>query len=347
MDKAGLGAAHLFIADAPPMELKDTRISVAPMMDWTDLHCRYFFRLLSPTIRLYTEMVTAQAVLKGDRDRLLGFNPAEKPLALQLGGSEPEILGIAAGIAADYQYDEINLNIGCPSDRVQSGRFGACLMAEPARVADCVRAMRQTSSLPVTVKSRIGIDDRDDYQFLAEFVEMVADAGCDYFIVHARKAILSGLSPKENRAVPPLRYEYVYRLKRDFPHLGIVLNGGIETTDAVRTHLKQVDGVMIGRKAYSDPFFLTALQDCLPGPETDKAWKPPAREHVVRQMAEYAERQLARGASLHHISRHMLGMFNGRPGARRWRRFISENAAQPGAGPEVLIASLDVFDVAA
>jgi tRNA-dihydrouridine synthase A len=323
------------------------KISVAPMMDWTDLHCRYFFRLLSPSVRLYTEMVNAQAVLQGDRDHLLGFNPTEKPLALQLGGSDPQILGLAAGIAADYQYDEINLNIGCPSDRVQSGRFGACLMAEPARVADCVHAMRQATSLPVTVKSRIGIDDRDDYGFLAAFVATVADAGCDYFIVHARKAILSGLSPKENRTVPPLRYGHVHRLKRDFPRLSIVLNGGIETTEAVRTHLNQVDGVMIGRKAYADPFFLATLQNCFPSPESSDAWRPPAREQIVRQMAEYAERQLARGVRLHHISRHMLGMFNGRPGARRWRRYISENAAQPGAGPEVLIASLDVFDVAA
>ena len=220
-------------------------------------------------------------------------------------------------------------------------------MAEPARVADCVRAMRQATSLPITVKSRIGIDDRDDYGFLAEFVETVADAGCDYFIVHARKAILSGLSPKENRMVPPLRYEHVYRLKRDFPHLSIVLNGGIETVDSVRAHLTQVDGVMIGRKAYADPFFLAVLQDSFSTPEARNGWKPPARAQIVRQMADYAERQLARGASLHHISRHMLGMFNGQQGARRWRRFISEKASQPGAGPEVLIASLDVFDAAA
>ena len=329
------------------MVLKEPRISVAPMMDWTDTHCRYFFRLLNPTIRLYTEMITAQAVLKGDRDRLLGFNATEKPLALQLGGSEPEILRLAAEIAANYPYDEINLNIGCPSDRVQSGRFGACLMAEPLRVADCVRAMRAATSLPVTVKSRIGIDDRDDYEFLAEFISAVAEAGCDYFIVHARKAILSGLSPKENRMVPPLRYEYVYRLKRNFPHLHIILNGGIETTEAVAAHLRQVDGVMIGRKAYADPFFLSVLEDCFKTPGTQPDWKPPSRERVVRNMAEYAERQLASGTSLHHITRHMLGMFNGQPGARRWRRFISEKAAQPGAGPEVLIASLGVFDVAA
>ena len=329
------------------MVLKEPRISVAPMMDWTDTHCRYFFRLLNPTIRLYTEMITAQAVLKGDRDRLLGFNVTEKPLALQLGGSEPEILRLATEIAVNYPYDEINLNIGCPSDRVQSGRFGACLMAEPLRVADCVRAMRAATSLPVTVKSRIGIDDRDDYEFLAEFISAVAAAGCDYFIVHARKAILSGLSPKENRMVPPLRYEYVYRLKRDFPHLHIILNGGIETTEAVAAHLRQVDGVMIGRKAYADPFFLSVLGDCFKTPGTQPDWKRPSREQVVRNMAEYAERQLASGTSLHHITRHMLGMFNGQPGARRWRRFISEKAAQPGAGPEVLIASLDVFDVAA
>jgi len=314
------------------------------MMDWTDLHCRYFFRLLSPAIRLYTEMVTAQAVLNGDRDRLLGFNSEEKPVALQLGGSEPEILARAAQIGSDYKYDEINLNIGCPSDRVQSGRFGACLMREPSRVADCIRAMRGATTLPVTIKSRIGVDDEDDYGFLAAFVETVADAGCEYFIVHARKAILAGLSPRENREIPPLRYDYVYRLKRDFPNLRIVLNGGIETTESVQTHLNKVDGVMIGRKAYADPYFLVSLRDATSGSEAEKSWSIPVREQVVRQMAEYAERQLARGARLHHISRHMLGMFNGRPGARQWRRYLSENAVRPGAGSDVLISSLDVFD---
>jgi tRNA-dihydrouridine synthase A len=319
-------------------------ISVAPMMDYTDLHCRFFMRMLSPSVRLYTEMVTAQAVIQGDRDRLLGFDPAERPLALQLGGSDPQMLARAAVLATPYQYDEINLNIGCPSDRVQTGHFGACLMAEPARVADCVHAMREVTSLPVTVKTRIGIDDHDDYEFLTDFVAATAAAGCQHFIVHARKAILAGLSPKQNRSIPPLRYEIVYRLKRDFPDLRIVLNGGIQTTGEVREHLAHVDGVMIGRKAYSDPFFLADLQAefmTLPG---EAVWQAPTRVEVVRQMAGYTERQLRRGVRLHHITRHMLGMYSGRPGARRWRRYISEKAAQPGAGPEVLIDSLSFVE---
>jgi tRNA-dihydrouridine synthase A len=320
-------------------------ISVAPMMDYTDLHCRYFLRLLSPSTRLYTEMVTAQAILKGDRDRLLGFNPVECPLALQLGGSEPDVLAEAATIATPYGYDEINLNIGCPSDRVQTGRFGACLMAEPARVADCIRALRQATPLPVTVKTRIGIDDHDDYGFLAGFVSTVAAAGCDYFVVHARKAILAGLSPKENRSVPPLKYDTVYRLKREFPKLTIVINGGIETFAAVSEHLGHVDGVMIGRKAYSDPFFLAELQARFMSPADGDEWRPPERSQVVRAMAEYAERQLGRGARLHHITRHMHGMYAGLPGARRWRRYISEHSTRPGAGPEVLLDSLSATGV--
>ena len=322
-------------------------ISVAPMMDYTDMHCRYFLRMLSPSVRLYTEMVNAQAVIQGNRDRLLGFDPAERPLALQLGGSDPEILAEAAALAEQYQYDEINLNIGCPSDRVQTGGFGACLMASPARVANCVGSMQDATSLPVTVKTRIGIDDHDDYEFLATFVAATAAAGCRYFIVHARKAILAGLSPKENRSIPPLRYEIVYRLKRDFPDLRIVLNGGIRTIDEVRDHLAHVDGVMIGRKAYSDPYFLAQLQSefmSLPG---ETIWRPPTRAQVIRKMAGYTESQLRRGVRLHHITRHMLGMYSGRPGARQWRRYISEKAVQPGAGPEVLIDSLSIVDEAA
>jgi len=317
------------------------------MMDYTDLHCRYFLRLLSPGVRLYTEMVTAHAVIQGDRDRLLGFDPVEKPLALQLGGSEPALLADATMAASNYPYDEINLNIGCPSDRVQSGRFGACLMAEPDRVAECVRAIREVATVPVTVKTRIGIDDSDDYDFLATFVDVVRAAGCDHFIVHARKAILAGLSPKQNRTVPPLKYDRVYRLKRDFPELRIVLNGGIDSIDAVRAHLEQVDGVMIGRKAYADPFFLTEIQATFLSPSTGCDWQAPTREEVIVKMAEYAERQLRSGVRLHHITRHMLGMYSGQPGARKWRRFVSEEAAQPGAGPEVLLQSLAVFDAAA
>ncbi|MAF84345.1 MAG: tRNA dihydrouridine(20/20a) synthase DusA [Gammaproteobacteria bacterium] len=324
-----------------------SRISIAPMMDWTDQHCRYFFRLLSPDVRLYTEMVVDQAILHGDPDPLLAFDPFEHPVALQLGGSEPDTLEAATRIAAGFGYDEINLNIGCPSNRVQSGRFGACLMAEPRRVADCVAAMRASVQVPVTVKTRIGIDDRDDYEFLTAFIETVAAAGCNYFVIHARKAILTGLSPKENRSIPPLKYATVYRLKQDFPDLTIVLNGGIGSADDVRQHLEHVDGIMIGRKAYSDPYLLAELQAqvTISTPRTD--WYPPKRNDIVRSMADYAERQLASGVRLHHITRHMLGLFAGQPAARRWRRYISEKGQQSGAGPEVLLNSLSVFDIAA
>jgi len=323
------------------------RVSVAPMMDWTDRHCRYFLRLLAPDAKLYTEMVTAKAVLHGDRDRLLDHDPSEHPVALQLGGSEPDVLAAATRVANDYGYDEINLNIGCPSDRVQSGSFGACLMAEPERVADCIAAMRENAVVPVTVKTRIGIDDQDDYEFLEHFVQTVSAAGCDHFIVHARKAILAGLSPKQNRSIPPLRYDVVYRLRRDFPELTVVLNGGIETLDAVRAHLQHVDGVMIGRKAYSDPWFLTELQAAFPAVPAVAPTTLRSRQDVVRMMAAYAGRQLAAGVRLHHVTRHMLGLFTGQPGARRWRRFLSEQAARPDADARVLIESLTVFDVAA
>ena len=323
------------------------KISVAPMMDWTDRHCRYFFRLLSPDILLYTEMVVDQALLNGDPSRLLARDPTDNPVALQLGGSDPVTLAAAVRIAEGYGYDEINLNIGCPSDRVQSGRFGACLMAEPDLVADCVAAMRSVATVPVTVKTRIGIDDRDDYEFLVSFIEAVAAAGCNSFVIHARKAILAGLSPKENRSIPPLKVETVYRLKRDFPELTVVLNGGIDSVDEVRRHLEQVDGVMIGRKAYSDPYLLAELQQQIDLSSSHCGWHPPSRADIVRQMADYAERQLAGGARLHHIARHMLGLFAGQPAARRWRRYISEHGQLPGAGPEVLLNSLRVFDVAA
>jgi tRNA-dihydrouridine synthase A len=317
------------------------------MMDYTDLHCRFFMRMLSPSVHLYTEMVTAHAVIQGDRERLLGFDPAELPLALQLGGSDPQVLARAAAVATQYQYDEINLNVGCPSDRVQTGRFGACLMAEPARVADCIHAMQEATSLPITVKTRIGIDDHDEYEFLTTFISAAAAAGCRHFIVHARKAILAGLSPKENRSVPPLRYDIVYRLKRDFPELRIVLNGGVQTVEDVREHLANVDGVMIGRKAYADPYFLARLQaEFMSSPgETD--WRAPTRAEVIERMAGYTENQLRRGVRLHHITRHMLGMYSGLPGARRWRRYISERAVKPGAGPEVLIDSLSIVETMA
>jgi len=305
-------------------------IQVAPMMDWTDRHCRYFLRLLTPSALLYTEMVTAQAIMHGDRGRLLGFDPAEQPVALQLGGSDAAMLASAARAGENFGYDEINLNVGCPSDRVQSGRFGACLMAEPALVRDCVAAMREAVGVPVTVKSRIGIDDHEDYGFLRDFVGTVAESGCGTFIVHARKAILSGLSPKENREVPPLCYEFVYRLKAEFPGLVIVLNGGVRDLDSVRAHLEKVDGVMIGREAYHNPYFLAELEHALHGVE------PPSREAVMSAFADYAEARLAEGVRLSSMTRHVLGLYLGRPGARRWRRQLSEGACKRGAGPEVI-----------
>ncbi len=311
-------------------------ISVAPMMDHTDRHCRYFFRLLAPDIGLYTEMLTARAVLHGDPARLLAFHPAEHPLALQLGGSESAELAAAARIAREFGYDEINLNVGCPSDRVRSGRFGACLMDEPDRVADCVRALADAWGAAPTVKTRIGIDDRDDYGFLARFVATVAAAGCHTFVIHARKAILSGLSPKQNRDIPPLRYDRVARLKADFPGLRIILNGGIRCSEQVAEQLDRFDGVMIGRQACSDPYWLAELQDRFLAPR-----RPPPRAAVVRRMAAYAEDELRHGERLHRISRHLLGLYAGQPGAARWRRCLSQRAVDPGAGPELLLEALE------
>jgi tRNA-dihydrouridine synthase A len=311
-------------------------VAVAPMMDWTDRHCRFFLRLLSPSALLYTEMVTAQAVIHGHRGKLLGFDPAERPVALQLGGSDPEQLARAAAIGAGFGYDEINLNVGCPSDRVQSGRFGACLMAEPALVRDCIAAMRAAVDVPVTVKSRIGIDDREDYGFLRDFVGSVAESGCNVFIVHARKAILAGLSPKQNREVPPLRYDHVYRLKAEFPQLFVMLNGGVRNLADVRTHLAQVDGVMIGREAYHNPYFLAEIEHALHQVE------PPTREAVMAAFLDYVEARLAEGVRLVTMTRHVLGLYLGRPGARRWRRQLSEGACAPGAGTEVIRAAMQL-----
>ena len=311
------------------------------MMEWTDRHCRYFLRLLSSSALLYTEMVTAQAVVHGDRQRLLGFHPAEHPVALQLGGSDPELLARAAAIGAEFGYDEINLNVGCPSDRVQSGRFGACLMAEPALVGECVAAMRAVVRVPVTVKSRIGIDDREDYGFLHDFVGAVAAGGCDVFIVHARKAVLGGLSPKQNREVPPLRYESVYRLKDDFPGLFIVLNGGVRDLAGVRTHLARVDGVMIGREAYHDPYFLAEVEQALHRVE------PPSREAVMARFLDYADARLAEGVRLSAMTRHVLGLYLGQPGARGWRRRLSEGATRSGAGAEVIRSAMAFLPAAA
>jgi len=324
-----------------------SRISVAPMMDWTDRHCRYFFRLLSPDARLYTEMIVDQALLHGNPDRLLAYDPSEHPVALQLGGHDPGRLAAAAEMASGYGYDELNLNIGCPSDRVQSGRFGACLMAEPQRVADCVAAMATNAAAPVSVKARIGIDDHDDYGFLTTFIQTVARGGCRHFILHARKAILAGLSPRENRSIPPLKYATVYRLKQDFPELTIVLNGGIGSVSEVREHLEHVDGVMIGRKACAEPYLLAELQAQVGRSASRTGWQLPDRHDIVRQMADYADRQLAGGVRLHHITRHMLGLFAGQPAARRWRRYLSEQGQRSGAGSEVLHDSLRIFDRAA
>ncbi len=318
-------------------------ICVAPMMDWTDRHCRYFLRQLSAHARLYTEMVTAAAIKHGDRPQLLDFDPAEHPLAIQLGGSDPAELAQAARVAEDWGYDEINLNVGCPSDRVQSGRFGACLMAEPALVAECVAAMRAAVSVPVTVKTRIGIDELDSYEHLTGFIAEVAAAGCELFIVHARKAWLQGLSPKQNREVPPLRYDVVATLKRDFPALGIVLNGGIRTLDEVLRFSLEFDGVMIGREAYSNPYLLAQIEAALYG---DPA-RPASREAVLESMAPYMAARLRDGLPLHRMTRHMLGLFQGQPGARRWRRHLSENACRDGAGLEVVQAAFGQVAAAA
>ena len=312
------------------------RFAVAPMMDWTDRHDRYFLRLLSRHARLYTEMVTSGAVRHGDRQKLLGFDPAEHPLALQLGGCDPGELARCAAIATDWGYDEVNLNVGCPSDRVQSGRFGACLMAEPALVGECVAAMEAATPLPVTVKTRIGIDDRDSYEALADFVATVARAGCRTLIVHARKAWLQGLSPKENREIPPLVYPAVYRLKQDFPALSVVINGGITDLDAAAAHLQQVDGVMLGRAAYQNPYLLATVDRRL----FHDAAPVPTRREIVERLLPYVERQFASGVYLHRITRHILGLFQGQPGARRWRRYLSEHAPRRGADATVLREAL-------
>ncbi len=312
------------------------KLSVAPMMDWTDRHERAFLRAISRRTLLYTEMVTTGAILHGDRDRFLAFEEAEHPVALQLGGSEPEDLAASAREGAARGYDEINLNLGCPSDRVQRGRFGACLMTEPALVADCVAAMIAAVDIPVTVKTRIGVDAQDSYEELTAFVEKIAATGCTSFTIHARKAWLSGLSPKENREVPPLRYDVVYALKRDFPDLEIVLNGGVQSLDEAEAHLEKVDGVMIGRAAYQSPFILAEADSRFFG----EASPPRSREEIVTGFLPYVERQLMQGVPLKSITRHMLGLFNGLPGARAWRRCLAEEAHKPGAGPEVIEQAL-------
>jgi tRNA-dihydrouridine synthase A len=298
------------------------------MMDWTDRHCRYFLRQVNSTAHLYTEMITTGALIHGDVERHLAFDPAEHPVALQLGGSEPGDLAACARLGEQYGYDEINLNIGCPSERVQRGAFGACLMAEPALVAECVSAIRKETKLPVTVKHRTGIDSIEDYAFLRNFVEVVAAAGCETFIVHARNAVLKGLSPKENREIPPLKYDYVYRLKQDFPRLAIVINGGITSAQAIQGQFAQVDGVMIGRAAYHNPWLLAGAGK--------------TRAQVVRAMKSYCDSK--RTVPLRAVVRHMLGLYHGTPRARLWRRMLSDSAGLARNDPGLLLETLEAVE---
>lgn len=307
-------------------------LSIAPMMDRTDRHYRYFMRQITRHTLLYTEMVTTAAIIHGDRAKLLGFDPAEHPLVLQLGGDDPQALADCARIAQDWGYDAVNLNVGCPSSRVQSGNFGACLMLQPERVAEAVAAMGQAVQIPVTVKHRLGVDEQESYDELAKFVAIVSAAGCTHFIVHARKAWLQGLSPKENRTVPPLRYDWVHQLKQDFPQLTIEINGGITTWPAIHQHLAQVDAVMIGRAAYDTPYLFAQADSAV-----YNTLEPlPARGQVVERMYPYVEQWVAQGGRLGSITRHMLQLFAGQPGTKAWKRYITEQAYQPGAGVEVL-----------
>ena len=306
------------------------------MMECTDRHDRYFLRLLSRHTLLYTEMLTTGAILNGDRGRFLTHHPDEHPLALQLGGSDPSALAECSRIAAEAGYDEVNLNIGCPSKRVKSGRFGVCLMTEPALVAECVRAMCEAVTLPVTVKTRIGVDEHDSYEALSRFVETVTVAGCSTWIIHARKAWLNGLSPKENRSLPPLKYETVHRLKRDFPDLEIILNGGIKTLNGVREHLELVDGVMMGREAYRNPYLLSDADALIFEDEHAVL----SRHEIVERVIPYVESEVNLGVPLTRITRHLLGLFQGLPRAKSWRRHISENAYKHGAGAEVVSQAL-------
>jgi tRNA-dihydrouridine synthase A len=326
----------------------DRRISVAPMMDWTDRHCRYFLRSFSPHALLYTEMITAAAILRGDKDKLLAYDPEEHPVALQLGGNDPKELAAAARAGEEVGYDEINLNCGCPSDRVSSGSFGACLMLQPDRVADCVAEMRAHVRVPVTVKMRVGVVnshagesrsavarfDELDYEALHEFVLKVTNAGCQVAIIHARKAVLGGLSPKDNREIPPLRYDVVKRIKGDIPQLPVVVNGGFREARESVDALTWCDGVMLGREAYHRPFVLSELEHSL---YPEKVQAQPSREQILERMARYASSELARGGRLSAVTRHMLGLYGGQPGAREYRRFLSEGSRVPGAGADLLI----------
>ncbi|MDE1479743.1 tRNA dihydrouridine(20/20a) synthase DusA [Xenorhabdus bovienii] len=319
-------------------EFKPSRFSVAPMLDWTDRHCRYFHRLLSKEALLYTEMVTTGAIIHG-KGNYLAYSEQEHPLALQLGGSEPQALAQSAKIAQERGYDEINLNVGCPSDRVQNGRFGACLMGEAKLVADGVKAMQDVVDIPVTVKTRIGIDEQDSYEFLCDFIDtVVKNSDCDNFIIHARKAWLSGLSPKENREIPPLDYPRVYQLKKDFPQLTLSINGGIKSLEEAKQHLQYVDGVMIGREAYQNPSILAHVDREL----FNEAASVVNTIDTIKALYPYIERELSKGTYLGHITRHILGIFQGIPGARQWRRHLSENAHKAGADIMVVEKALEM-----
>ena len=318
----------------------DISFSVAPMMDWTDRHDRYFLRLMSKRARLYTEMVTADAIRFGDRDKLLAYNKEEHPLALQLGGSDPSALAEAAKTGEDYGYDEINLNVGCPSDRVQSGQFGACLMQDPDLVADCAAAMQAAVKLPVTIKSRIGVDEQEPQEALFTLVEKCKSVGVGHFIVHARKAWLAGLSPKENRDIPPLDYPLVYQLKETHPDLLISINGGIETLDECHTHLQKTDGVMLGRAPYKNPYLLATIDRDLFG---DTA-TPLSRNEIVHALMPYAAHLVESGSPLHALTRHVMGLFQGMPGGKIWRRHLSENAPRRGDDPQVLAEALALVE---
>ncbi len=314
--------------------------SIAPMMDWTDRHCRVFHRALSRHALLYTEMVTALAVKHGNRDKLLGYDAVEQPLALQLGGSDPEILAEAAKIGEEWGYREINLNVGCPSDRVQGGNFGACLMATPNLVADCVAAMQKGVGVPVTVKCRIGIDDQDSESDFQTFVDTVAATGCNTFIVHARKAWLKGLSPKENREIPPLDYDRVHRLKTSRPHLNIMLNGGLTRLHDDQQHLSTLDGLMYGREAYHNPWMLAAVDSIFANVAPPVA----TRRDATLAMLPYIEKMLAEGQTLHRVTRHMLGLYHGQPGGRLWRQVLSNEGCKPGADTAVVLKALDAVE---
>jgi tRNA-dihydrouridine synthase A len=315
----------------------DRRISVAPMMDWTDRHDRYFLRLIAPHVLLYTEMITTGALIYGDYERFLAFDSLEHPVALQLGGSEPAALAQCAKMGEDFGYDEINLNVGCPSDRVKSGRFGACLMLKPELVAECIAAMRQVVKIPVTVKCRIGVDEKDSYEELKHFIKTIAATGCDVFIIHARKAWLNGLSPKQNREIPPLKYEVVRDIKKDFPQLTIVVNGGIGDLSQVEEHLQHVDGAMIGREAYTNPYFLAEIEKKIFSTDADIV----TRHEVIAKLIPYLENQLSKKVKLSSMTRHILGLFQGEPGAKLWRRHLSENAYKNGVGIDVVETALE------